>query len=430
MSPSSIPSSLGSCFGRPTTRVIRYPYRLLNNYYTNQVATAQVLVEMWKSVGLNVQIETKENWTQIMERNDARAVRDWSNSAPYNDPVSSLVAQHGPQGQQQQIGEWTNAELNQLSELLETSIDRPARRKAFRRMLEIAEREDPAYTVLHQNATFTAKPKAIKWKASPAFAMDFRPGSFGVLTMLPLLAIENLTVSFGETRVLHGVDFSICKGQALGLVGEFGSGKSVTWLAALGLLPSSAKFDGKVVLEGQNILGAPADTLDSVRGRRIAMIFQDPSSALNPVLTIRRQLSETLALHRGLSGRSLQSECRRLLDLVGIPDAERRLSAYPHEFSGGQNQRIMIAMALSGNPDLLIADEPTTALDVTIQAQILELLARCALKPGWRWCSSATISALSRKIATAWPSCMPAGWSKMPRRESCSMIPVIPIRTG
>jgi peptide/nickel transport system substrate-binding protein len=155
------------------------PYRLLNNYYTNQVATAQVLVEMWKAVGLNVQIETKENWTQIMERNDTRAVRDWSNSAPYNDPVSSLVAQHGPQGQQQQIGEWANAELNQLAELLETSTDRAARRKAFGRMLQIAEREDPAYTVLHQNATFTAKPKAIKWKASPAFAMDFRPGSFG-----------------------------------------------------------------------------------------------------------------------------------------------------------------------------------------------------------------------------------------------------------
>ena len=155
------------------------PYRLLNNYYTNQVATAQVLVEMWKAVGLNVQIETKENWTQIMERNDTRGVRDWSNSAAFNDPVSSLVAQHGPNGQQQQIGEWTNAELNQLSEFLETSTERDARRKAFRRMLEIAEREDPAYTVLHQNATFTAKPKAIKWKASPAFAMDFRPGSFG-----------------------------------------------------------------------------------------------------------------------------------------------------------------------------------------------------------------------------------------------------------
>jgi peptide/nickel transport system substrate-binding protein len=155
------------------------PYRLLNNYYTNQVANAQILVEMWKAVGLNVQIETKENWTQIMERTPNRAVRDWSNSAAFNDPVSSLVAQHGPNGQQQQIGEYTNAEFNQLSELLETSTDRAARQKAFRRMLEIAEREDPAYTVLHQNATFTAKAKSIKWQASPAFAMDFRPGNFG-----------------------------------------------------------------------------------------------------------------------------------------------------------------------------------------------------------------------------------------------------------
>ena len=154
------------------------PYRLLNNYYTNQVATAQVLVEMWKAVGLNVAIETKENWTQILERNAARAVRDWSNSALFNDPVSSIVTQHGPNGQQQQVGEYANAEVNQLSEFLETSTDRAARRQAFRRMLEICEREDPAFTVLHQNATFTAKPKSIKWKASPAFAMDFRAGNF------------------------------------------------------------------------------------------------------------------------------------------------------------------------------------------------------------------------------------------------------------
>ncbi len=154
------------------------PYRLLNNYYTNQNATAQILVEMWRAVGLNVQINTVENWTQIMARGPERGVRDWSNSAPFSDPVSSIVAQHGPQGQQQQIGEWTNAEMNQLSELLETSTDRAKRRQAFRRMLEICEREDPAYTVLHQNATFTAKPKAIQWKASPAFAMDFRPGNY------------------------------------------------------------------------------------------------------------------------------------------------------------------------------------------------------------------------------------------------------------
>ncbi len=156
------------------------PYRLLNNYYTNQNATAQILVEMWKAVGLNVQIESKENWSQIMERGPGRAVRDWSNSAPFNDPVSSIVNQHGPNGQQQQIGEWTNAEMNELCLFLETSLDRGARRNAFRRMLEICEREDPAYTVLHQNATFTAKPKSIQWKASPAFAMDFGPGNFAI----------------------------------------------------------------------------------------------------------------------------------------------------------------------------------------------------------------------------------------------------------
>lgn len=154
-------------------------YRLLNNYYTNQNATAQVITEMWRAVGLNVQINTVENWSQIMARGPQRAVRDWSNSAPFNDPVSSIVNQHGPNGQQQQIGEWTNAEMNQLCEVLETSTDRARRRQAFRRMLEICEREDPAYTVLHQNATFTAKPKAIRWKAAPAFAMDFRPGNFG-----------------------------------------------------------------------------------------------------------------------------------------------------------------------------------------------------------------------------------------------------------
>ncbi|MGK7862118.1 ABC transporter substrate-binding protein [Falsiroseomonas sp. E2-1-a4] len=156
------------------------PYRLLNNYYTNQTATAQVLVEMWRSVGLNVQIEMKENWAQIFDRSSPRAIRDWSNSAPFNDPVSSIVNQHGPNGQQQQVGEWTNEELNRLSVELETSTDRARRRAVFRRMLEIAEREDPAFTVIHQNATFTAKRRDIRWKASPAFAMDFRAGNWGI----------------------------------------------------------------------------------------------------------------------------------------------------------------------------------------------------------------------------------------------------------
>jgi peptide/nickel transport system ATP-binding protein len=190
----------------------------------------------------------------------------------------------------------------------------------------------------------------------------------------PLVSIKDLRVAFGGVPVLRGVDISLQKGEALGLVGESGSGKSVTWLAALGLLPRHASVSGSVLLDSCEILGAPAAALDQVRGGRVAMIFQDPASALNPVLTIRRQLCEALALHRDLSGEALKAEARRLLDLVGIPDAARRLSAYPHEFSGGQVQRIIIAMARAGNPDLLVADEPTTALDATIQAQILELL--------------------------------------------------------
>lgn len=154
------------------------PYRLLSNYYTNQVATAQVLVEMWRQAGLNVQIEMKENWQQIFETNAPRAVRDWSNSAGFNDPISSIVAQHGPQGQQQQVGEWVNEEMNKLSVAMEIETDVQKRKAMFKRMLEICEREDPAYTVLHQNATFTAKRKDIRWKASPSFAMEFRTVNF------------------------------------------------------------------------------------------------------------------------------------------------------------------------------------------------------------------------------------------------------------
>ena len=154
------------------------PYRLLSNYYTNQVATAQVLVEMWRQAGLNVTIEMKENWQQIFETNSPRAVRDWSTSAGFNDPISSIVAKHGPQGQQQQVGEWTNEEMNKLSVAMEVETDIAKRKAMFRRMLEICEREDPAYTVLHQNATFTAKRKDIRWKASPSFAMEFRTINF------------------------------------------------------------------------------------------------------------------------------------------------------------------------------------------------------------------------------------------------------------
>ena len=187
-----------------------------------------------------------------------------------------------------------------------------------------------------------------------------------------------MTVDFDTgkriVRALHGIDLEVRRGEALGLVGESGCGKSVTWLAALGLLGSRARIGGEVRLEGRDLVGAPVAELERVRGRRIAMIFQDPSSSLNPVHRIGRQLGEALRLHRGLGGTAAEAEARRLLDRVHIADAQRRLGDYPHELSGGMNQRVMIAMALAGQPDLLVADEPTTALDATVQAQILELL--------------------------------------------------------
>jgi len=186
--------------------------------------------------------------------------------------------------------------------------------------------------------------------------------------------LRGLTVDFAAVPAVRGVDLAIGAGEALGLVGESGSGKSVTWLAALGLLPRHARVGGQVLLDGVDLLQVPVAQLEAVRGRRIAMIFQDPSSCLNPVHRIGKQLTEALSLHQGLDGRAARAEAIRLLDRVGIADAARRLGEYPHQMSGGMNQRVMIAMALAGKPDLLIADEPTTALDATIQAQILELL--------------------------------------------------------
>lgn len=192
--------------------------------------------------------------------------------------------------------------------------------------------------------------------------------------MKPLVRLSGLSVAFDGAPALRGIDLSVAKGEAVGLVGESGCGKSVTWLAALGLLPAKARITGSVMLDGQELIGAQAPVLERVRGGRIAMIFQDPSSSLNPVHRIGKQIMEALGLHRGMTGSNARAEAKRLLDLVGIPDAARRLDAYPHELSGGQNQRVMIAIALAGQPELLVADEPTTALDVTIQAQILELL--------------------------------------------------------
>ena len=172
------------------------------------------------------------------------------------------------------------------------------------------------------------------------------------------------------------------KGESLGLVGESGCGKSITWLAALGLLPGAAHVSGRVTLDGDDILHAPAPLLDRIRGARIATIFQDPASALNPVHRIGHQVAEAVRLHRPLRGAAARAEALRLLDQVGIPAARARMDAYPHEMSGGQNQRVMIAMALAGQPELLVADEPTTALDVTIQAGILDLLRRLQAETG------------------------------------------------
>lgn len=193
-----------------------------------------------------------------------------------------------------------------------------------------------------------------------------------------LLSIRDLHVSFDTgthlVPVLHGVDLEIRRGETLGVVGESGCGKSVTWMAVMRLLGERARIRGRIQLEADDIATFSERQMTQVRGKRIAMIFQDPSSSLNPVHTVGRQLMEAVRLHRGLRGEAARVEALRLLDRVQLPSAAQRMRAWPHELSGGMNQRVMIAMALAGEPDLLVADEPTTALDVTIQAQILDLL--------------------------------------------------------
>ena len=197
----------------------------------------------------------------------------------------------------------------------------------------------------------------------------------------PLLAVRDLSVDFrtGDTTVhaVRSIDFTIERGETVALVGESGSGKSATALSILQLLPypPASHPSGSILLDGDELLGASAATLQSVRGERISMIFQEPMTSLNPLHTIEKQVGETLVLHKGMSREEAKSRTLELLGLVGIREPARRIAAYPHELSGGQRQRVMIAMALANEPDLLIADEPTTALDVTIQAQILDLLA-------------------------------------------------------
>jgi oligopeptide/dipeptide ABC transporter ATP-binding protein len=195
----------------------------------------------------------------------------------------------------------------------------------------------------------------------------------------PLLQVKGLKVRFGTedglVRAVDGVDFQLERGKVLGIVGESGSGKSVTAMTLLGLTrDSNAAFEGEVVYKGQNILTMPESRLRDIRGNEIAMIFQDPMTSLNPVYRIGYQIVEAIVTHEPISKKVAKRRAIDLLKQVGIPSAEERIDAYPHELSGGMRQRAMIALALSCNPDVVIADEPTTALDVTIQAQILALL--------------------------------------------------------
>ena len=225
------------------------------------------------------------------------------------------------------------------------------------------------------------------------------------MTNTPLISIRNLSVAFnqGDSQVtaVHDVSFDIQPGQTLALVGESGSGKSVTAHSILRLLPYPVAHHpcGEIYYDGEDLLKASEKKLRKVRGNRISMIFQEPMSSLNPLHTVERQINEVLALHKGLNKKDARARTLELLTLVGIPDPEKRLASYPHELSGGQRQRVMIAMALANEPELLIADEPTTALDVTVQLKILDLLKELQQKLGMALLLISHDLNLVRKIA-------------------------------
>ena len=203
----------------------------------------------------------------------------------------------------------------------------------------------------------------------------------------PVISVRDLTVSFaseaGTVHAVRGMNFDLYPGKTLGIVGESGSGKSVTALSLIGLLDDNAKVTGSIIMNGEELIGKTDEEMSEIRGERIAMVFQDPLSALTPMFTIGDQIAEGLITHHpDMSKQQIHDRCVELLDLVGIPQPEERLSSFPHQFSGGMRQRVMIAIAIANNPDVIIADEPTTALDVTIQAQILDVLAKAQKETG------------------------------------------------
>jgi oligopeptide transport system ATP-binding protein len=202
----------------------------------------------------------------------------------------------------------------------------------------------------------------------------------------PILKVRDLTVTFdthdGEVKAVKGIDLDVMPGETIGIVGESGSGKSQTMMALMGLLASNGRASGSAKYRDQELIGLPENRLNRIRGAKITMIFQEPMTSLDPLYRIGSQVAEPLVKHKGMNARAARARVLELLKLVGIPNPERRIDAYPHEMSGGQRQRVMIAMALANDPDILIADEPTTALDVTIQAQILTLLAELQQKFG------------------------------------------------
>ena len=201
-----------------------------------------------------------------------------------------------------------------------------------------------------------------------------------------ILDVDNLTVGFstedGVVRAVRGVSYQLRRGDALGIVGESGSGKSVTSLAIMGLLPKSAQITGSAKFMGEELLGKSDDAMSKVRGNKIAMIFQDPLTSLNPVYNVGRQIAEAVLAHNDVSKQTALDRAVELLGIVGIPHPKQRVSAYPHELSGGMRQRVVIAIAMANNPDVIIADEPTTALDVTVQAQVLEALEAARAETG------------------------------------------------